>query len=1025
MAWIAAGLIPLLVYFSGDRRLAVLLGRTGPSAYTAGVGFVLLGIALLFSWRKILRPVVALSLGAIFLGFVTVLEVLMTRDLGLNRLVGFNHQAAPWFPARMAPETAWGLILAGSMLIFHTVKIRPELKTTAVCALAAVIFGMALATPFSVLGQSLHLSWLRDVPFRMTLPTAILFMAVSLSMAIDMSALDSPESAWRKRRSLVAGAAVSTLLVVLCWRAVAMAEIENAQRIISLRADFIALHMQGDLRELNARFRQVALASAPEGASQQAASSSIELDDFLHRYEACREVGWYDEERRYRPLVSAQSPAGGGAGPLTEELWLALDRAEQSAPPAIALAKGRENGAAAIVLVALVRRGRQESGYFAADCEAQGLMQRVFGNDLTVQQLDGFIEADGLRLYTHRVSVPPQQFLRFPGLLGKPLERPLEFQEPAWKIRVVPSSTMVKTLVSAWPDVVLLCGINAIFLFAVLFRLVRESSERAREAEDARKDLIRIDEQRRQASALLDRFFSQSMDLFAIVQGDGVWKRINPAWEKTLGYTLEDLNSHHWRTRIHPEDIPATLEIVERARRTAGNFTFENRWIAKDGSVHSLLWSINSLPEEDVRLLVAKDVTDLKMSRAELSAQAAELRAKNEALALALATAKDAMEARNRFLATVSHEIRTPMNGIIGMTELLLTTPLDAAQREYASIVKQSAESLLSMVNDLLDLAKIEAGKMKLDAVEFSPAEVVRLVLALMQTAAHEKELSLRKEIGPGIPGTVIGDPNRVRQVLLNLVGNALKFTEHGDILVRVEKIDEDEQTVTLQFSVTDTGIGVESSQIERIFESFTQADQSDTRRFGGSGLGLAISRQLVEVMGGSISCESEPAKGSTFTFTLPFQLPMRADRAPEGRPQAVPENNYTVLVVEDNQINRLVARNMLIKRGYLVDCVTNGRESIEAIESKKYDLVLMDVMMPVMDGLTAAAEIRSRERWGRRLPIIAMTANSLSGDREKCLAAGMNDYISKPITPGVLDEVLRRWLPAGTNPEDRQVNAG
>jgi hypothetical protein len=182
------------------------------------------------------------------------------------------------------------------MLIFHTMKIRPELKRTAVCALAAVIFGMALATPFSVLAQSLHFSWLRDVPFRMTLPTAILFMAVSLSMAIEMSAFDSPESAWRKRRSLVAGAAVSALLVVLCWRAVAMSEIENAQRILSLRADFIALHMQGDLRELNARFRQVALASAPQGASQQAASSSIELDDFLQRYQACREVGWYDEE---------------------------------------------------------------------------------------------------------------------------------------------------------------------------------------------------------------------------------------------------------------------------------------------------------------------------------------------------------------------------------------------------------------------------------------------------------------------------------------------------------------------------------------------------------------------------------------------------------------------------------------------------------------------------------------------------------------------------------------------------------
>jgi PAS domain S-box-containing protein len=481
---------------------------------------------------------------------------------------------------------------------------------------------------------------------------------------------------------------------------------------------------------------------------------------------------------------------------------------------------------------------------------------------------------------------------------------------------------------------------------------------------------------------------------------------VNDAACKVYGYTRDEMLSMTTTELVPPEDREAHLARLASRPLSGFNPGRPARHQHKDGTIVEVEVTSDDvvLDGRTCRVAAALDVTERNRALAEVAA--------------ARDAAVEASRMKSTFLANISHEIRTPMNGVIGVSELLLDSDLDEDQRSLAAQAVSSGKLLIDLVNDILDISKIEAGQLDVEMSDFALRETIEQACAIAGLQADAKGLRLELEIAEEVPEQNRGDGRRLRQIILNLVSNAVKFTGQGKVTVRATLPETAESVVRIE--VIDTGIGIEPSILDHMFEPFTQADVSTTRNYGGTGLGLAIARQLIELMGGAVGAESELGVGSTFWIELPLVTAAATNGGPS--PAATPRlwgSAPRVLVAEDSPVNQTVAVRTLERVGCQADVAHSGREALAMLASRQYDAVLMDCQMPELDGYEATAELRRREGAGQHIPVIAMTGETMDGDRERCLAAGMDDYLSKPIERAALVAVLQRWLPPESDSSD------
>jgi len=680
----------------------------------------------------------------------------------------------------------------------------------------------------------------------------------------------------------------------------------------------------------------------------------------------------------------------------------------------------------------IVKAGALQSAIFnsanfsSIATDAKGVIQ-IF--NVGAERMLGYTAAEVMNTITPADISDPQELIARARALSAELATPIEpgFEALVFKasrgIEDIYELTYIRKDGTRFPAVVSVTALRDDQDGIIGYLLIGTDNTARKLVEEEQK---KSDQKLRDQQFYTRSLIESNIDALMTTDPSGIITDVNKQMEALTGCTRDELIGAPFKDCFtDPERAEAGIKRV-LAEKSVTDYELTAR--ARDGKQTVVSYNATTFYDRKRTLqgvfAAARDVTERKRVEAELQQ--------------AKADAESASRTKSDFLASMSHEIRTPMNAVMGIADLLAKTELTPEQDKYVQIFRRSGDNLLNLINDILDLSKVEASQLDLEQTGFSLSDHLEKAIEMVAPKAQEKGLTLICVIAPGVSNDLVGDPTRLRQVLLNLLGNAIKFTSVGEVSLKVDRDTDSTAPTALRFSVADTGIGIASEQLARVFERFTQADSSTTRRFGGSGLGLTISKRLVELMGGRIGVTSTPGEGSVFAFSVPFEVWTAANRpvsAPVGYGSDAPLPSLRILMAEDSPDNCTIALAYLEDTPYLIDVAETGLIACEMFKTGHYDLVLMDRQMPVMDGLTATRTLRAWEKSHDRppTPIIALTASALKGDRETCLAAGCTAYLTKPIKQDVLLQAIRDYSavaapradPAASGPEVRSRRPG
>ncbi len=1035
-------------WFSGSTLVVQILAHAAPMMFNTALSLALVGVALV-AWARSL-PLVARAASAlvVLLATTTLAQDLCGVDLGIDNLF-----VQDWVtpverePGRMAANTAFCLILLSLVTYSLTAPRRRAWLPAAEAIVASTVLAVALLSAFGYFaGLPAAYGWGGQLGMAIHTASALVIAAGTL-LIIAIAAARQQEGMLPRWLPFPVAAAVVTAGMIAC-QALKLSEQVQIDRTTQLRADNLAARLERHIVNRMQAMERMAQRWADDHPSGQDKWEADALR-YVDHYPDLQSIGWIDSQGTLRAIVplAGNEPLVGLDIYAHEHQRAGFQRARATKQVAASQIVELNPGEREVILFAPIHRGEEFVGCISAMLQIETMVPTLFRDEIQAGYGVALLDQGELAY-----STP----LEFPGHVATPLRAAsLNIQGSTWKVHVWPTSHALYSQSTRLPAGVFLASLVFAAIAAIAVHYALSTRSRARSAEDALAAL---------------KCSEQRYELAVRGSFQGLWdwdittRKVHfaPHCKVLLGYLpdepVDELAA--WTGRIHPEDRERVMQAMDDHLIHRRPFDVEFRllagldllrWIRARGLA---VWNRQGYPTRMAGSLT--DTSDRHRLEAQLRSNVEELAARNVSLKRMAEAAEAATRTKSEFLANMSHEIRSPLTAVLGYTDLLLEDNPAPVARDWIERIKRNGEHLLAVINDVLDLSKIEAGKLQVEHESCATLDFFGELVRLMQVRSQARGLDLVLEFRTLVPQHMQTDPHRLRQILMNLVGNAIKFTERGEVRIAVQATREECPQIIVD--VIDTGIGLSVEQIDRLFAPFTQADSSMARRYGGTGLGLAISQRLAQLLGGKIAVRSQLGVGSTFRVQLPLvtqpeepwivgpqadlphrggaSLPCESDSAVPARaalpqdssspreapdPQSAssasaspgPLTGYRILLAEDGPDNRWLIEHLLQRSGAAVTTVEDGAAAVRAVDSaidrgEHWDAVLMDIQMPVLDGYQATLRLREM---GCTWPIIALTAHALTAERKKCLDVGCNDFLTKPVDVRQLVAVLQRWI--------------